>query len=131
MPFANLTQIAGLSVLGVTGNSTTDVAAITASTDDQVLRRSGTSLAFGQLNLASTDAVTGTLIGTYGGTGISTFGAANRIPYAASTTALTTSANFTYGATALAIATNANANTDSITLRNSNAGSGAVTALRF
>lgn len=61
LPFANLTQIAGLSVLGVTGNSTADVAAITAGTDNQVLRRSGTSLAFGAVNLASSNAVTGNL----------------------------------------------------------------------
>lgn len=61
LPFANLTQIAGLSVLGVTGNVLADVAAITAATDNQVLRRSGTALAFGAVNLASSDAVTGDL----------------------------------------------------------------------
>lgn len=61
LPFANLTQIAGLSVLGVTGNVTADVAAITAGTDNNVLRRSGTTLAFGAINLASTNAVTGDL----------------------------------------------------------------------
>jgi hypothetical protein len=61
LAFANITQIAGLSVLGVTGNSTADMAGITASTDNQVLRRSGTSLGFGAINLASTDAVTGDL----------------------------------------------------------------------
>ena len=36
------------------------------------------------------------LLGGSGGTGITTFGAATRIPYAASTTALTTSANITF-----------------------------------
>lgn len=47
LPFANLTQIAGLSVLGVTGSATADVAAITAGTDGQVLTRvSSSSLAF-------------------------------------------------------------------------------------
>jgi hypothetical protein len=61
LPFSNLTQISGLSVLGVTGNVTADVAGITAGTDNQVLRRSGTSLSFGAVNLASTDAVTGDL----------------------------------------------------------------------
>lgn len=61
LPFANLAQIAGLSVLGVTGNSTADVAGITAGTDNQVLRRSGTSVSFGAVNLASSDAVTGDL----------------------------------------------------------------------
>lgn len=47
LPFSNLTQIAGLSVLGVTGSSTADVAAITG-TANQVLRvnSGGTSLAF-------------------------------------------------------------------------------------
>lgn len=47
LPFANLTQGSALSVLGVTGNSTADVASIAAGSDAQVLRRSGTSLAFG------------------------------------------------------------------------------------
>jgi hypothetical protein len=61
LPFSNLTQIAGLSVLGVTGNSAADVAAIAAGTDNQVLRRSGTALTFGAVNLASSDAVTGNL----------------------------------------------------------------------
>lgn len=47
LPFSNLTQIAGLSVLGVTGSSTADVAAITAGTDGHVLTRvSSSSLAF-------------------------------------------------------------------------------------
>lgn len=47
LPFANLTQIAGLSVLGVTGSATADVAAITAGTDGHVLTRvSSSSLAF-------------------------------------------------------------------------------------
>lgn len=50
LPFANLTQIAGLSVLGVTGASTADVAAITGTTD-QVLRvnTAGTGLGFGTI----------------------------------------------------------------------------------
>lgn len=62
LPFANLTQIAGLSVLGVTGTSTADVAAITG-TANQVLRvnGAGTSLAFGAIDISSTSAVTGNL----------------------------------------------------------------------
>jgi hypothetical protein len=67
--FANLAQGSALSVLGVTGNSTADNASIAAGTDNQVLRRSGTSLAFGAVNLASSDAVTGALAVTNGGTG--------------------------------------------------------------
>jgi len=61
LPFANLTQGSALSVLGVTGNATADNASIAAGTDNQVLRRSGTSLAFGAVNLASSNAVTGNL----------------------------------------------------------------------
>jgi hypothetical protein len=76
LPFANLTQIAGLSALGVAGNVTADVAAITAGTDNQVLRRSGATLAFGAVNLASSNAVTGALAITNGGTGETTANAA-------------------------------------------------------
>jgi hypothetical protein len=61
LPFANLAQGSALSVLGVTGNATADVASIAAGTDNQVLRRSGTALAFGAVNLASSNAVTGNL----------------------------------------------------------------------
>lgn len=61
LPFANLTQGSALSILGVTGNATADVASIAAGSDHQVLRRSGTSLAFGAVNLASGNAVTGNL----------------------------------------------------------------------
>lgn len=65
LPFANLTQIAGLSVLGVTGSSTADVAAITAGTDGHVLRRSSSSaMAFGTLlagSFASNTAPLGTI----------------------------------------------------------------------
>ena len=52
LPFANLTQGAALSVLGVTGNATADVASIAAATDGYVLRRAGTALAFGQIAAA-------------------------------------------------------------------------------
>jgi hypothetical protein len=51
LPFANLTQIAGLSVLGVAGNVTADVAAITAASDGDILRRSGTTVGFGTIVL--------------------------------------------------------------------------------
>jgi hypothetical protein len=54
LPFANLTQIAGLSVLGVTGSSTADVAAITAGTDGHVLQRvSSSSMTFAAPPVAS------------------------------------------------------------------------------
>lgn len=62
LPFSNLTQIAGLSVLGVTGSSTADVAAITAATDGHVLSRvSSSSVAFalGGLTLIQTQTLGG------------------------------------------------------------------------
>lgn len=62
---------AGLSVLGVTGSSAAALADISAGFDNQVLRRSGTSIAFGAINLASSNAVTSVLPIANGGTGSS------------------------------------------------------------
>lgn len=61
LPFANLAQGVALSVLGVTGNAIADLASIAAGSDHQVLRRSGTVLAFGAVNLAQAAAITGDL----------------------------------------------------------------------
>lgn len=62
LPFANLTQGSARSVLGVTGNSTADVASIQGTANQAlVINSAGTALAFGQVNLASSSAVTGTL----------------------------------------------------------------------
>lgn len=72
LPFANLANGSALSVLGRAANSAGVMASIAAGTDHQVLRRSGTSLAFGALNLAQSAAVTGVLDETNGGTGQST-----------------------------------------------------------
>lgn len=58
---AKIRQSAGLSVIGRSANSTGNVADITAASDHQVLRRFGTSIGFGAINLASTNAVTGVL----------------------------------------------------------------------
>jgi hypothetical protein len=57
---AKLRQSAGLSVLGNSTNSTANVADITASSDNTVLKRSGTSLSFGTIGAAylETDSVT-------------------------------------------------------------------------
>lgn len=68
LAYAYLTQGSALSVLGVTGNATADVASIAAGSDHQVLRRSGTALAFGAVNLAQSAAVTGSLPIANGGT---------------------------------------------------------------
>ncbi len=61
LPYANLAQGAALSVLGVAGNAIADVASIVAASDKQVLRRSGTSVGFGAIDLASSSAVSGNL----------------------------------------------------------------------
>jgi len=60
LPFANLAQGSALSVLGVTGNATADNASIVAANDGEVLRRSGTAVAFGTVVTAgiADDAVT-------------------------------------------------------------------------
>jgi hypothetical protein len=57
----DIRQSAGLSVIGRSANSTGNVADITAGTDNNVLRRSGTSIGWGAINLASSNAVTGLL----------------------------------------------------------------------
>jgi hypothetical protein len=74
LPFSNLAQGSALSVLGVTGNATADLASIAAASDHQVMRRSGTSVAFGAIALNQTNAITGTLPVANGGTGITSFG---------------------------------------------------------
>jgi hypothetical protein len=61
LPFANLAQGSALSLLGVEGNASADNASIVAASDNQVMRRSGTAIAFGAVNLASSAAITGNL----------------------------------------------------------------------
>ncbi len=61
LPLSNLAQGTALSVLGVTGNATADEASIVAASDGQVLRRSGTAVGFGAVDLASANAITGAL----------------------------------------------------------------------
>lgn len=58
---ADIRQSAGLSVIGRSASTTGNVADITAASDGQVLRRSGTSIGFGQVDLGSANAVTGNL----------------------------------------------------------------------
>ena len=73
---AKFRQSAALSVVGRSANSTGNVADIAAASDNQVLRRSGTTIGFGAVNLASSSAVTGTLPFGNGGTGLSALGTA-------------------------------------------------------
>lgn len=65
---AALGNITGLSVKGNPTNSTAAGSDITAASDHQVLRRSGTALGFGAINLAESAAVTGILGSSNGGT---------------------------------------------------------------
>lgn len=58
---AKLRQSSALSIIGNATNSPANVADISAASDGQVLRRSGTALGFGALNLASGNAITGIL----------------------------------------------------------------------
>lgn len=69
----NLRDSTALTVIGRSANSTGDPADIAAGSDHQVLRRSGTTLGFGSINLAQSAAVTGVLDETNGGTGLSSF----------------------------------------------------------
>lgn len=73
LPFASMTSLAALSVLGNTSSAQTTMAGI-AGTADQVLRvsTSGTALIFGRVNLGTTAAVTGTLGLLNGGTNATT-----------------------------------------------------------
>lgn len=67
---ANLAQGVARSVIGVTGNATANVADIQGTANQALIVNSaGTALAFGQVNLASSAAVTGTLPIANGGTG--------------------------------------------------------------
>lgn len=70
---------AGLSVLGRSANSAGVFAEISAATDHQVFRRSGTSVGFGALNLAQSAAVTGALTFSNGGTGLTALGTALQV----------------------------------------------------
>lgn len=69
---ALLRDSAGLSVIGRAANSAGDPADITATTDHHVLRRSGTTIGWGPVNLGQANATTGQLPVNKGGTGLST-----------------------------------------------------------
>lgn len=67
-----LADMAALSVKANATNASADPSDLAAASDHQVLRRSGTALAFGAVNLASSNAVSGQLPVANGGTGAST-----------------------------------------------------------
>ncbi|MCV9940907.1 hypothetical protein OIU35_31540 [Boseaceae bacterium BT-24-1] len=94
--YGKFQQVEALSVVGNATNALADAAAITAATDGQVLRRSGTSIGFGALSLSTAAAVTGTLPATNGGTGFASY-VVGDILFASSTTALSTLAGVATG----------------------------------
>lgn len=66
-------QSVGLSVVGNSGTSTANVADIIGTANQVLVVNSiGSQLAFGSVNLASSNAVTGILPTTFGGTGVNT-----------------------------------------------------------
>lgn len=68
--YARFVDGTGLSIIGRSANSAGANADIVASSDYQVLRRSGTSIGFGAIALNQSNAVTGTLPVGNGGTGV-------------------------------------------------------------
>lgn len=79
---AMIRQSAGLSVIGRSTNSTGNVADITAGTDGHILRRNGTSIDFGSINLASSNAVGSSVLpAANGGTGLSSFSTGDILYY--------------------------------------------------
>jgi hypothetical protein len=69
---AKLRDSGALSVIGRSANSEGNPADISAGTNHQVLRRDGSTLGFGAVDLSSNQAVTGTLPANQGGTGAAT-----------------------------------------------------------
>lgn len=55
--YAKFQQVAALSVVGNSTNAAANAGAITAASDGQVLRRNGTAIGFGALDLSSANAV--------------------------------------------------------------------------
>jgi hypothetical protein len=92
----------------------------------------GNGLFTGSVN-ANSLSLTTALGGASGGTGLTTFGAANRIPYAASTTALTTSDNLTFDGTVLTLRKNSNgssfATLPNIAVENTNTSANSYSAI--
>lgn len=91
LPYSSLAQGSALSVLGVTGNATADVASIAAGSDHNILRRSGTSVAFGSIDLSQSGAVGASILPVAnGGTGSSS------VPYYTLASGGTASASNTF-----------------------------------
>jgi hypothetical protein len=86
--YAMLQQVNGLSVIGNPNNALGNASGISAANDNEVLRRSGAAIGFGAINLASANAVTGTLGAGNGGTGLASYAVGDLI-YASGATSFT------------------------------------------
>ncbi len=74
---AKFRQSAGLSLVGNSTNSTANVADITAASDNQIMRRSGTAIGFGSIDLSQSNSVGSSILSIgNGGTGQVTASAA-------------------------------------------------------
>lgn len=73
LPLTNFPTISEYSVLGVAGGSAAQPAAIGPASNFQVLRRNGTTLGFGAVDISSGTAVTNVLRTVNGGTGLNTY----------------------------------------------------------
>jgi hypothetical protein len=72
---AMLRDSAALSVIGRSANTTGVPADIAAASDNQILRRSGTAIGFGSIDLSQSNAVGSSILGAAnGGTGVASLG---------------------------------------------------------
>ncbi len=95
--YAKFQQVAALSVVGNGTNALANASAITGTANQVlVVNGAGTSLAFGQVNLSSPNAVTGTLAESKGGTGNNSY-AIGDLLYASGATALSKLADVSVG----------------------------------
>lgn len=83
---AMIRQSVALALVGNSTNATANVADITAGTDGNIMRRNGTTLGFGSINLALTAAVGSSILPlANGGTGAALVAANGAIPYSTGT----------------------------------------------
>ena len=94
---ADLRDSAGLSVIGRSANTTGSPADITAGSDFNILRRSGTSIGFGAVDLSQSGAVGTSILGVAnGGTGAASL-TSNGVVYGSGTSAVGVTAAGTTG----------------------------------
>lgn len=85
--YAKFQDVAGLSVVGRASNSSGVTAAITAGSDYNILRRSGTSIGFGAVDLSQSGTVGASVLGVAnGGTAIASYAVGDLIYASGSTT---------------------------------------------